>query len=1274
MPPNKNPRPESLSYLEPDAIPKNKRRKLSQPEVSSMTSNEISTHFDFSALSSKNATLKGRKRFGADLGLLKDACGTGTGIVGYGFKVAKIRPGDDDGSVELVINALGAEDQPQPEVLAVSVLVSDTSDYPKSHSYFSYSLSSTDTPPAVQKVIDSISENGNGKPLPDLVEKTLKDLSKSLNKSSGSGSCSAEAITVDSDDDGEDDLSDGGDTEPEEYFDEDDYYNSSSRDPHSLNTSLSSSRKFSLFKLQTDFVDTIASNYRPGLIRLGGDDFILSISLPVVDLTEMVEPRALAAWDRKLLKKPQNLVLLISGWTGMYPYPLGSSSSSSAKPPTLKFKVGLSPSYKPSQEHAKEACRNFGLIVMDAEDELALKKEKERAEALALAQWEASFGADGDGTDDIDANNANDSGTGTSTPNPNNAYPTPAEDDFGSDSENPKSKQDKEDKGTFEPISLSFSLESLLNSHFIKLVQIRQRWGLGWAGAEMVLKECESRQVGEGEVMGDKVLKKLVEGADREERKMGSERENGKGGSEGVGVGGRLPHDPLQQVNRTGGEQELNLPLTAFSYLVRRLMLVADYEALKPYVCDSTLCSYQYYSFGLGPSLEYEIIHNSSTVDLLVSLTYSSAAEGVLDEPLPVGIGLRVNPVDPKKIIQPPTTHRGFPVPNGAVATAGWTGAGAVEPKKPRAGPDGLVDFDELSMGERRVAIMVLIDSLPSIDDMKKHLDRKVRSGKCKPTLKEMNAQILPAAWLVLRWIVGSCLADLEEITSGEEHIKHIDDTTWRQYRFTVGAPDAEDKFKTATEEAQSRDANAKVYPSLYAFHGSPLRNWHSIIRNGLWYKTVTHGRAYGNGVYLAKQAEVSMGHYATAAATAWRHSRSRPQSCVTLAEVVNLPNEFVSNNPYFVVQHTSWIVCRYLLVKGAHYSETGELITSSKKKSEPTHAAVPYVQLDPTQAITLGGQALAVPEPSFQLDQLLQALHAQAQTTEDENDETDGEVFNYDYSANANGKGKEKVVIVLDEDEDEDDDAYIDEDGDIEMIDIFPSDSNHSGSKASASSKSKGKANANAKPADDWVHDPEWVRNAVPMLLPAPQAANRGATAALQRELKAMLKEQDSATSLKELGWYMPPEFIGDNLFQWIVEMHSFDEDIVIAKDMKKEKVNSIVFELRFPPDFPLSPPFFRIITPRFLPFIHGGGGHVTGGGSICMDLLTSSGWLPSYSIPAIIMQIKLAISNPDPRPARLASNWTQHYTVGEALQGYKRAAATHGWQLPDGIDSLVR
>jgi ubiquitin-conjugating enzyme E2 Q len=31
-----------------------------------------------------------------------------------------------------------------------------------------------------------------------------------------------------------------------------------------------------------------------------------------------------------------------------------------------------------------------------------------------------------------------------------------------------------------------------------------------------------------------------------------------------------------------------------------------------------------------------------------------------------------------------------------------------------------------------------------------------------------------------------------------------------------------------------------------------------------------------------------------------------------------------------------------------------------------------------------------------------------------------------------------------------------------------------------------------------------------------------------------------------------MPPDLIGDNLYQWIVEMHSFDPALPLAKDLK--------------------------------------------------------------------------------------------------------------------------
>lgn len=41
-------------------------------------------------------------------------------------------------------------------------------------------------------------------------------------------------------------------------------------------------------------------------------------------------------------------------------------------------------------------------------------------------------------------------------------------------------------------------------------------------------------------------------------------------------------------------------------------------------------------------------------------------------------------------------------------------------------------------------------------------------------------------------------------------------DPAWRQFRFSVGAPDAEAKFKASVLESQAKDKNAQKYPSLY--------------------------------------------------------------------------------------------------------------------------------------------------------------------------------------------------------------------------------------------------------------------------------------------------------------------------------------------------------------------------------------------------------------------------------------------------------------------------
>jgi ubiquitin-conjugating enzyme E2 Q len=92
---------------------------------------------------------------------------------------------------------------------------------------------------------------------------------------------------------------------------------------------------------------------------------------------------------------------------------------------------------------------------------------------------------------------------------------------------------------------------------------------------------------------------------------------------------------------------------------------------------------------------QYEIIHNPLTVDLLVSLAYNSASEGAMDDPLPVGLGLRVpTPITPEFTAQPPLNL--YFANNAAVSTP-------TVPNMTNIAADGLCEFDELDLNQVRI-------------------------------------------------------------------------------------------------------------------------------------------------------------------------------------------------------------------------------------------------------------------------------------------------------------------------------------------------------------------------------------------------------------------------------------------------------------------------------------------------------------------------------------------------------------------------------------------
>jgi len=133
--------------------------------------------------------------------------------------------------------------------------------------------------------------------------------------------------------------------------------------------------------------------------------------------------------------------------------------------------------------------------------------------------------------------------------------------------------------------------------------------------------------------------------------------------------------------------------------------------------------------------------------------------------------------------------------------------------------------------------------------------------------------------------------------------------------RLLVGSPIKEHQLAEHVELAKTKSANVVKYPTLHAFHGSAVKNWHSILREGLHFRETINGRAYGHGIYFAKEGSISLGTYSAPAASAWKQSEFAVGKVAAICEIVNLPDEFTSSSPYFVVQHVEWVQARYLIV-----------------------------------------------------------------------------------------------------------------------------------------------------------------------------------------------------------------------------------------------------------------------------------------------------------------------------------------------------------------------
>ena len=96
--------------------------------------------------------------------------------------------------------------------------------------------------------------------------------------------------------------------------------------------------------------------------------------------------------------------------------------------------------------------------------------------------------------------------------------------------------------------------------------------------------------------------------------------------------------------------------------------------------------------------------------------------------------------------------------------------------------------------------------------------------------------------------------------------------------------------------------------------------------------------------------------------------------------------------------------------------------------------------------------------------------------------------------------------------------------------------------------------------------------------------------------------------------------------------------------------------YEVIFPENYPLNPFFIRVVYPRFAFRT----GHVTVGGSICMESLTPTGWVSTRSLESMLVEI---ISLLNAGNARLDLQHMVPYSLNEAKDAFNRVARDHGW-----------
>ncbi len=122
---------------------------------------------------------------------------------------------------------------------------------------------------------------------------------------------------------------------------------------------------------------------------------------------------------------------------------------------------------------------------------------------------------------------------------------------------------------------------------------------------------------------------------------------------------------------------------------------------------------------------------------------------------------------------------------------------------------------------------------------------------------------------------------------------------------------------------------NLKYKERWYLFHGSPVGNWHSILRTGIknmsGTRFMTTGQVYGPGVYATDDLRVASSYGSG--------QSSNSVSYVAVLEILAEPSQFKKTNGIYVISDDKLLFPRYLFqIKKSINASGGDVLAFYKK------------------------------------------------------------------------------------------------------------------------------------------------------------------------------------------------------------------------------------------------------------------------------------------------------------------------------------------------------